>query len=217
MNKKHFITIIAVISIIANIVLVCLVIQPPAAESPIDNKPGNDISQGIGDAEATTQRSLEDEREFQIYAADKPLFYGTWKIVEQVPAELAQPSYISGFNEDGTFRGPNTSVILGEEITFALDYVECSGEKHEYVCRPRTYSQPLSKNAEISYNYAKTLGIVGNYYSIVEFLLPGHNRVVDEPREVKISDIRELYLKDKDTIYANAYHGITYKLERISD
>lgn len=232
MITKHFIKIIVAVSIVSNIALVCYLIQPLiAAESSIDNmKQNNDNAQIINNKDEEIlkssaeeangeETSLEDKREIQIYNNNKPLFYGKWKIVEQVSAEFAQPSYISGFYEDGTFRGPDTSTILGMEITFALDCVEYSGKKFEYACKPRTYSHSLSEDTEINFNYAKTLGITGNYYSVVEFLLPGHDRISgeDEPKKVKISDIRNLYLKDKDTIYANAYYGITYKLERISD
>ena len=231
MEYKTHIKTIAVVSIVANIIFVCLLMQAllPKREtadmetdSIITEPQHYDVAQSEYD-EITSHLSIDDLREFQIYNLNKPIFYGKWKIAELIWPELAQPSYLSGFrrNKDGstTFRGPDTSSILGEEITFALDTVEYSGSVHEYISRPRTYSYPLTENTVINYNYSKTLGITGNYYSVVKFLLPEHDkqRVANEPNEVRISDIRELYIKDKDTMYADAYFGITYRLERITD
>ena len=226
MSAKSFVKIIAAISIIANVALVFLLFQSPTFSNSIDNieqsiepsvgniEPSSSFLQNTDD-DKTSDLSIEDEREFQIYIMNEPLFYGNWKVVEVIPADFTQPSYISGFYEDGTFRGPDTSTILGEAIAFSLDYAEYLGEKHEYVCRPRTYSHSLSEDTQIIYNYATTLGIFGSYYSVVHFLLPNHDRIIDEPKEVKISDIRSLYLKDRNTIYADAYYGITYRLERV--
>ena len=44
------------------------------------------------------------------------LFYGTWDIVDLVSTELGLPSSYSGFREDGSFRGPDFSKIIGKEI-----------------------------------------------------------------------------------------------------
>ena len=214
MITKNFIKIVAGISIITNIILLCFLIQ--ISSERIEQ---NDNISQIKNIDL----SMEDYYEQQIYFANETLFYGKWKIVEYVWAELPQPSYISGFyqNEDGsiTFRGPDTSTIIGMEITFDLDYVECSGEKYEYVCRPRTYSYPLSEDTTIHFNYAKTLGITGNYYSVVKFLLPGHDKPNEVGRSYKlgIGDIREVYLKDNNTMYADVYYGMTYRLERVVD
>ena len=217
-------------SIALNIVLSYLLVKSPLtnnADAYLSSNPGNintsylEEDQLIYD-EIISGLSIEDQREYQIYHGTKPIFYGTWKIVDLVWAELAQPSYISGYyhNDDGSIslRGPGTSAILGEEITFSLDYAEFSGVKHEYICRPRTYTYPLSNNDIINYNYAKTLEITGNYYSVIEFLLPDHDKIRenDDSFDVRINDIRELYIKDYNVIYANAYYGITYKLERVN-
>ena len=208
MIGKNIVKIIAVISLVINVILMCCLIRPVFDNVQLDS----DTSRDIGSYR-------EDKAEDQMYTSkvNRPLFYGTWKIVELIPAEIPQPSSVSGFNEEGEFRGPDVKAILGEEITFALNYAEYEGENYEYVCRPRTYSHPLSEDTQIAYNYAKKLGITGNYYSEVYFLLPGYDkvRVLNEPKVIKISDLRELYLKDEDTMYAHAYGGILYKLERV--
>ena len=231
MEYKTHIKTIAVVSIVANIIFVCFIMQALLPKRETDDMETNsiitdpqhyDATQSEYD-EITSHLNIDDLREFQIYYADKPILYGKWKIAELIWPELEQPLFISGFrqNKDGsiTLRGPDTSSILGMEITFAFDTVEYSGSVHEYISRPRTYSYPLTEDTVINSNYSKTLGITGNYYSVVGFLLPGHDkpRVANEPNEVRISDIRELYIKDKDTMYADAYYGITYKLERIID
>jgi len=212
---------VAVISMVINIVLACLLAQTLIVDNSVDNivQSAKDIAQSTED-ERISQLSLEDYYEQQTYTREAPLFYGTWRIVEVIPTEFAQPSFISGFyqNEEGEiiFRGPDTSTVIGMEITFALDYAEYAGEKHEYMSRPRTNSYPLLEDTRIISNYAKILGITGDHYSVVHFLLPSHDRRGGAgPREVKMSDMREVYLKDRDTMYADFYDGINYRLERV--
>ena len=147
------------------------------------------------------------------------LFFGKWKIVELLPTDFDQPSSISGINADGSFRGPDASTVLGMEITFTISYVEYLGEEHKYVERPRTFSYSLpNKDNRIGYHYPSTLEISGEYYSIVCFGLPERDRTrKDEPNEIRIDDLTTLYLKDKNTIFASTYGGITYRLARIGD
>lgn len=147
------------------------------------------------------------------------LFHGKWKIEKQIGSDLALPSRYSGFNDDGSFRGPDTEKIIGKELIFSEDYVEYLGKKHSYAYGPFTYTHALfSENDEIGYNYAKTLGITGEYYSIVYFLLPNNYQVNSNQNhinELRIDDIRLLYLKDNDTIYASD-GVITYLLKRLT-
>lgn len=229
--KKRIILIALFVSIVINAILMYLLISYKNVQhngnvqSANQNIVGTDkdaVEENPADSAKNKEMSAEDEWEQQMFWGEKALFYGKWKIVEVVPATFSQPSYISGFYQDESgnivFRGPDTSSIIGKEITFEFDYVESEGERHDYLSRPRTYTFPLSEDKKLMYNTASELRITGNYYSVVNFLLVGHDeRDPEEPKVVRIQDIRSLYLKDKDTMYADAYYGITYKLERITD
>lgn len=146
------------------------------------------------------------------------LFYGKWRIVDYVPSDLSLPTSYSGFDEEGNFKGPDVTNIIGEEITFEENYAEFSGNKYQFAYGPETYTHALqSEQDQIGYNYAKSLGITGNYYSIVYFLLPNNYQVsknAEYVHEIRIDDLCFLYIKDNETIYAS--NGIiTYLLKRI--
>ncbi|MDW2798268.1 hypothetical protein RZO55_11860 [Clostridium boliviensis] len=146
------------------------------------------------------------------------LFYGKWKIVDYIPADLSLPTTYSGFDEDGNFKGPDVTNVIGEEITFEENYAEFSGNKHQFVYGPETYTHALQSDQEqIGYNYAKSLGIKGEYYSIVYFLLPDNYQVDQSTKyihQIRIDDLCYLYIKDNETIYAS--NGIiTYLLKRL--
>ncbi|MCL2147685.1 MAG: hypothetical protein FWH52_07750 [Synergistaceae bacterium] len=219
MILKHIIEIILIISLITNSWYNLPKNTPLSNNNSGDIASTDDLSHNPFIAEIS-RANVEDEYELRHYnsARGRPLFYGTWKIVDIVPVDILPPSSVSGISEDGTLRGPALSTIVGMEIMFALDYAEYSGEKVEYLCKPRTYTYPLFEDTRLGWSYANTLGINGDYYSEVFFLLPGFGGVgmIDGQEVMRICDITTLYLKDKDTIYAHTY-AIDYKLERVSD
>ncbi|WP_143320595.1 hypothetical protein [Clostridium sp. HBUAS56010] len=147
------------------------------------------------------------------------LFIGKWKIVDSVSSDLSLPSSYSGFDKEGNFRGPDITSIIGEEIIFDVDKVEFSGNKYQYAYGPETYTHALrSEEEQIGYNYAGSLGITGEYYSIIYFLLPNNYQVKRNQkyvRKLRIDDLCFLYIKDNETIYASD-GTITYLLKRLS-
>lgn len=158
-----------------------------------------------------------DEYELKNDISYNQLFYGKWKIVDYVSADIPLPSSYSGFDEKGEFRGPDVTTIIGEEIIFGEDYAEYSGKKYQFVYGPETYTHALQSEEDlIGYNYARSLGITGNYYSIVYFLLPDNYQVARNKKymhELRIDDLCFLFIKDNETIYAS--NGIiTYLLKR---
>ncbi|WP_143320583.1 hypothetical protein [Clostridium sp. HBUAS56010] len=147
------------------------------------------------------------------------LFYGKWKIVDSVPVDFSLPSSYSGFDEKGNLRGPDITSIIGEEIDFEVDYTEYNGNRYQYAYGPETYTHALqSEDEQIGYNYASSLGITGDYYSIVYFLLPNNYQVLREQEyihKIRIDDLCFLYIKNNETIYASNGR-ITYLLKRLS-
>lgn len=146
------------------------------------------------------------------------IFYGKWEITDYVSADIPLPSAYSGFDENGKFRGPDVTSVIGKEIIFGENYAEYSGKKYQFVYGPETYTHALqSDEDQIGYNYARSLGITGNYYSIVYFLLPNNYQVAKNDNyesEMRIDDLCFLYIKDNKTIYAS--NGIiTYMLKRL--
>jgi hypothetical protein len=147
------------------------------------------------------------------------MYCGKWKIIDLIGPDFALPSSYSGFLEDGTFRGKDHTTILGTEITFTEDYAEYLGERHYFVYGPITYSHPLfSEDDHVGYYYAKTLGLNGDYYSVVHFALPD-SYLAKRPDSNKlhqyyVEDFTYLYLKDNDTMYA-ADDALLFLLERI--
>jgi len=159
---------------------------------------------------------LDEKGELQKSIVYDQLFYGTWKIVAIVPPEEALPSRY------GPVRMPDANTIIGTELTFNGNYIEHDGEKHELVYGYRTYSNPLNSESDrIFYNRSDTLGITGNYYSIVFFVHPNSDMTKeffdrDRPNQIFIDDLRYLLLKDNNTIYASN-SVLTYRLERVID
>ncbi|MFW6678940.1 PdaC/SigV domain-containing protein [Lacrimispora sp. AGF001] len=146
------------------------------------------------------------------------LFYGKWKIVDYIPADLSLPSTYSGLDEAGNLKGPDVTKIIGKELSFEEDYAEYQGNKYQFAYGPVTYTHALqSEQEQIGYNFAKSLGITGEYYSIVYFLLPDNYQVDQSAKyihEIRIDDLCYLYIKDNETIYAS--NGIiTYLLKRL--
>ena len=146
------------------------------------------------------------------------LFYGIWKIVDYIPADLSLPSTYSGLDEAGNLKGPDVTKIIGKELSFEEDYAEYQGNKYQFAYGPVTYTHALqSEQEQIGYNFAKSLGITGEYYSIVYFLLPDNYQVDQSAKyihEIRIDDLCYLYIKDNETIYAS--NGIiTYLLKRL--
>lgn len=146
------------------------------------------------------------------------LFYGKWKIVDYIPADLSLPSTYSGLDEAGDLKGPDVTKIIGKEIFFEENYAEYQGNKYQFAYGPVTYTHALqSEQEQIGYNYAKSLGITGEYYSIVHFLLPDNYQVDQSAKyvhEIRIDDLCYLYIKDNETIYAS--NGlITYLLKKL--
>ena len=237
-NKNLLRTVILTISLIVNIVLAFCLVCFLSIKTIVENIPTDEkLSQNIVNEESAELPDLNDSF-YNVDLTNKnhvyhQFFYGTWKIVKTVAPDFSLPNSYSGFNEDGTPRGPDTSTIIGMEITFSaifqndnqdenrIDYnfyVEFSGEKYELVYGPRTYSYSLlSENDQIGFYEAKTLDITGNYYSRVFFLLPDNWRLTGGAREkeMRINDLCYLYLKNNDTIYASD-GTILYLLERIS-
>ena len=174
----------------------------------------NDISKNITNRDISKETNSS-KYELHTSIDNYQLFYGTWKIIEIIPCDFDMPSryYRSG---------PNYESVLGVVITFKESYVEYEGEKYELVYGFRTYTHKLSSNEDkIGYNYAKTLGITGNYYSIVYFVLPDNQRETEDyERDYAatfcISDLCFLYLKDNNTIYATD-GGLMLQLERITN
>lgn len=147
------------------------------------------------------------------------MFYGTWKIVECIPADIPLPSSYYSIDEDGNFVGMDYTTIIGLEITFGEDFVKYSGEKYDLQYGSQTYTHALFSEMDIiGSNYAKSLDITGNYFSIVYFVLPDNYRVtgpvINRPKEMRIGDLCFLYLKDNNTIYASD-GNLTYLLERL--
>jgi len=146
------------------------------------------------------------------------LFYGKWRLSAYIPSDFSLPSSYTRLDENREIIGPNLNSIIGKEIIFTEDYAEFSGAKHKYSYGPVTYTHALlSSEQELGYHYAKTLGLTGNYYSIIYFLLPGSYQVADFDNyvnEVRIDDLYLLYLKDINTMYAS--NGVVmYQLERV--
>jgi len=146
------------------------------------------------------------------------LFYGKWRLSAYVPSDFSLPSSYTRLDETGEIIGPNLNNIIGKEIIFTEDHAEFSGTKHKYSYGPVTYTHALlSGEQELGYHYAKTLGLTGNYYSIIFFLLPDNYQVAgfdNHVNEVRIDDLYLLYLKDINTMYAS--NGVVmYQLERI--
>jgi len=150
------------------------------------------------------------------------LFYGEWEIVDCIlPTSGILPRKYSKFDENEGFVGWNLDYInsiIGERIIFTEDYSEYSGENHEYVYGPETYSHALfSDEQQIGWYSAKELGLKGDYYSTIYFLLPGNSEVaiLENPvNEIMITDLYLLYLKNNNTIYASN-GAVMYRLERI--
>ncbi|MCL2638148.1 MAG: DUF5991 domain-containing protein [Oscillospiraceae bacterium] len=147
------------------------------------------------------------------------LFYGTWRIAELIPPDLSVPSGRTVLNSDGELYWDFTS-ILNIEVTFKDNYIKYEGEKHELMHEFETYSLPLflENDTVNGYYYASSLGISGNYFSVVYFLHPYYQKTenLDENKlnQIYISDLCYLYLKDYNTIYASD-SVLIYRLERI--
>ena len=150
------------------------------------------------------------------------LFYGKWRITGSlIPISGILPRSYSKFDENGAFIGWDIDYInsiIGEEILFEKDYVFYSGKKHGYSHEPEIHTYALqSCEHQIGWYTAKELGLTGDCYSIVYFLLPGNLQVIgfeNYKNVVMIDDLYLLYLKDKETMYAS--NGvIMYQLERV--
>ena len=227
---------ILILSMITNVVLVfCLMFFLLTKNPNHVTERDKYLSQNIIKKEMAEYLSLG-ERSHAIESNNEThisnqFFYGTWKVAELISPDFSLPSSYSGLNKDSTSRGPELSSIIGMEITFSVSrisnsedktkldinyYIEYSGEKHELVYGPKTYSYSLlSENDRIGYYEAKTLGIEGNYYSTVFFLLPDNWMLTGETRkkEMRINDLCYLYLRDNNTIYASD-GSVFYLLKR---
>ncbi len=176
----------------------------------------NDRNNYIG---LNTAKNLKvDAYELKNAISYNQLFYGKWKIVDYMPADLSLPSTYSGLDEAGNLKGPDVTKIIGKEISFEENYAEYQGNKYQFAYGPVTYTHALqSEQEQIGYNYAKSLGITGEYYSIVHFLLPDNYQVNQDEKyihEIRMDDLCYLYIKDNETIYAS--NGIiTYLLKRL--
>ncbi|MCL2655155.1 MAG: hypothetical protein FWD65_05575 [Coriobacteriia bacterium] len=156
----------------------------------------------------------------QTSVVQNQIFYGTWKIVSWVPAQFNMPSSLSGFDENGNFRGPDPDSLLGETIEFQENSVIYSGKKHPYAFGPYTFALPLlSGNDQIGYSYAKTLGLTGGTYSTVLYATSDNWEMSNAPafagRKMHLWDLNQLYIKDRNTIYATG-GGLSYLLKRIA-
>ncbi|MDR1505199.1 MAG: hypothetical protein LBT43_22350 [Prevotella sp.] len=144
------------------------------------------------------------------------LIFGKWKVIDVVPVEINVPSNYSGFDSNDNFRGQDLiDNIVGQEIFFGGDYVKNKGVKYELAEGYKTYSLPLlSDDTIIGCNSAGTLGITGDYCSIVFFTIPHENRNEEGKRD--FTSFNQLYLKDLNTIYASINGCFTFELERES-
>ena len=166
----------------------------------------------------------QEEEEFPLLSTTSyyQLYYGKWVIVDfHIPNSGILPRSYNKYDENGSFIGwdiDRINGIIGEEIVFDEDYAEFSGERHYYVCKPVTFSRALLSDEEPIGRYtAGELGITGNYYSVVYFLLPGHYWIAgfeNHVSEVRIDDLFQLFLKDNNTIYA-CEGSVMYRLERV--
>jgi len=172
--------------------------------------------------EPVQQYNKQEEYPLRSTTAYLQLFFGKWEITNYlIPSSGQLPRSYSKFDENGSYAGwdlNRINRIIGEEIFFEEDYAEYLGTKHFYAYKPETFSRALLCDEQsIGWYTAKELGIEGNYYSVIYFLLPencwitGFENIV---REVRIDDLFLLYLKDNETIYASD-GNIMYQLERV--
>jgi hypothetical protein len=219
-NKKFLVKTLVALSIILNLILVSYFVQVTLFILGDNSDSGSTSSKDAPSPESRVKNSISYNQ----------LFYGTWKVIEPIPADAPLPSRYSGFDSEGNFRGPDYTPILGKQITFGESYVnegendyyvEWDGQRQYLVYGFRTYTHPLfSEEDFIGYHYAKTLGVTGNYHSIVYFILPNNfiakHYEPDRPNEIHVSDLCFLYLKDDNTIYASD-GGLLFLLERVGD
>lgn len=228
MIKKN-IKIILIFSLFLNFLLLisfCYIFLPIKNDYPylIQQQKKNVISAEDIEEKELKQYEYSDDKGTEEYRLRNTIeynqmFYGKWRIVDCISSDMPLPSSYYAIDEDGDFIGMDYTTILGVEITFGEKFVEYLGERHDLVYGPQTYTHALISETDIlGQNYAKSLDITGNYYSIVYFVLPDNYRVtgpiLDRPKEMKVSDLCFLYLKDNNTIYASD-GNLTYLLERI--
>jgi len=152
------------------------------------------------------------------YNVQHQLFFGTWKVVRLVPADIALPSSYSRTDESGKLR-LDTMSIIGQTIEFRQDHVRFSGESHPYVAGPTTYTLALSSGDDtIGHYYAKTLGFNEGCFSTVLYVIP-ENYLATTPSPqphpvVHVFDFNQLYLLDNTTIYASN-GDLVYELQRV--
>lgn len=140
------------------------------------------------------------------------LFLGKWKVTDIAPVEIATPSVYSGFDENNHFRGQDLiDNIVGQELFFGEDYIENRGIKYKLASAYKTYSVALSEDMIIGCTTAKSLGIVGNYVSVVYFSIRAAKK---EAGQRDFTNLNQLYLKDSETIYASVNGYLTFQLER---
>ena len=228
-NRKALVRVFICLSAAANILLAFMLLyvtnysdDAPLASAPPADEQMESAQYTGNQSEATPESRLERIEEavqmlLTMYARDQ-LFFGKWEVAEWIPPETLFPSSIYGLDGQGKRRGPDIFNIIGREITFAEDYAEFAGEKHFYFHKPETYTYAVfSDEQHISLNYAKTLGITGNYYSIIYFLLPGNYLVAgyeEYVHEIRLDDLCTLYLKDNNTMFASNGRML-YRLERM--
>lgn len=227
MKKSKVSKILLVMALVINVMLACYLILSIAS---IDQTSHENLVERSDDIVGGVTRSTDNKQEnpaatetpqpppettepmsgYSYYEVSQ-MFFGKWKITERLNLEF--------HNYRPSDPIPNHDAILGEEIEFAMDYVEFTGEKHAYVKSPVVCCVPLdSEDTLIGANRAKTLGITGSYYSVVVLEVPDAHQYGEpsEPYEVRINDITRLILKDNDTMFASAEEA-NYKLERVSD
>jgi len=119
-----------------------------------------------------------------------------------------------GFDSNDNFRGQDlTDNILGQELFFGGDYIENQGKTYKLAESYVTYSVPLlSGDTIIGSASAETLGISGEYFSIVFFsIIPEE---IHGEGNRNFTSLNQLYIKDINTIYASVNGYLTFKLIR---
>ena len=139
-------------------------------------------------------------------------FFGKWKVIEMITIDVSIPSIYMGFDENDNIRGQDLiDNIIGQELYFGADYIANKGIEYKLEKGYKTYSVPLlNQNTIIGCNYAKSLGINGDYFSIVFFSLG----IGKKEGSRDFTSLNQLYLKDINTIYASVNGCMTFLLKR---